>query len=1451
MSNLTVNVIDGNNVNLEVVPQPRVDVTIDRGVEGPAGPTGPQGNVGATGPTGAQGLQGNAGPTGPTGAASTIAGPTGSVGPTGPTGAQGAASTIAGPTGPTGAQGTQGIAGPTGPTGSQGIQGNTGPTGPTGSTGAASTVAGPTGPTGNQGSQGNTGPTGPTGNTGTTGLTGPTGPTGAQGIQGNTGATGPTGPTGSTGATGAGGALGYWGSFWDTTTQTAASANTPYSITLNNADAANNGISVVSGGRVTFANAGVYSLTFSVQFTNSDTQIHDANIWLRKNDSGSTGDIPDTDSKFSVINSHGGVHGNVIGTVNFVQTFAAGDFVELVWSTTSTQVTLETIAAGTSPASPRVPSVVFTATQVMYTQLGPTGAVGPTGPVSTVAGPTGPTGADSTVAGPTGPTGPNSTVAGPTGPTGAIGPTGPSGSGGASFEVGEVMLASSAPTTGTWLETGKYYSKAAYPDLATELGNVADFGAFATVPQAQLPKPFSIVASNSGPYACATDGATSIVVGSNGAIRKTTDGINWQGAPSTTTTNLTYVKYLNNYFVALTSFGVVYSSNADDWVATPSITPSTSLTSVAYGAGIYVVVGSSGRIFTSPNLSDWQLATSTNGTSTLNRVVYANGLFVAVGYSGACYTSPDGVTWTSRSAGAATFLDMIYANGLFVAVGQGTCYTSLDGVTWTSRSVGAGQFQQIYYGNGLFLAVGESASCFISSDGITWTNYPTGLPGYNNSVVWNGTNFVVVAGNGNYATSTDAITWTRFSDVSRDTFYGVNVVSGKTIAFGQNSSVILAGATRQEVMQNGTWAYTVATSSAPNPRAIAYNGSDLYVASGSNGAILTSPDGQTWTGRFTGLATNFNCVAYLNGNWIAMGGTGSGTNLLTSSDGITWTARTAGTAIFNYAAYGAGVYVVVGTGGAVYSSPDLVTWTSRSAGAAAFNDVIFANGVFVAVGASNSVYSSADGITWTQRTATGTFTRIIYANSLFVAIGNSGVIVTSPDGTTWTSRTSNVSQTLVDVVWNGSLFCAVAGTTSANTGAITTSPDGVTWTARTPTDNTLGFCSVSWTGSRFVVTSFYNSLASPQLSYVFTSTDGITWSRTSLARVGIFTYSAYLGGKMLAVGPASIQTSTDGSNWVNCEHVQYVPTALNRTYKYGGKYYALSTTAGIFQSSDGITWSAARTAPSSGFLGMAYSGSVWLAMGAATIPTVYKSTDGTTWTKTADFGTLTSTSTLSAAFMDVEYANGNFIIGCPTTAAQNITYTIYTSSDGVTWTGRLTPLLAQPASALASDGTTAVFGTTTSAYKSVDGGVTWTIVQNTSATAPIYANGVWLFSAYSSTDLASFKPSPSTVQTAIYSDGTNLLIVARDVKNFKTLNSGYYATISQNGSYNSVVFLGTAKAIPVRGTTFIVANATRSENLNPNLLNEAPMYSYDTSTTFFVLPSSAGGGQVAYIYAGA
>ena len=235
-------------------------------------------------------------------------------------------------------------------------------------------------PIGMQGIQGPKGDRGTTGATGSIGPTGPTGPTGADSIvPGPTGATGPTGPQGPTGS---GGVLGYWGSFWSNLDQSATAANTGYAITLENTDPDSNGVYLSNASRINFQHAGVYSIIFSIQFANTHVQIHDANVWFKKNGS----NIPDSDSKWSVVESHGGEEGHAIGAVNLVLKLNAGDYIELYWQTNDTRIILQNDPA--VPPAPAIPSVIVTATQVMYTQIGPTGPTGPQG----IQGPTGPTG---------------------------------------------------------------------------------------------------------------------------------------------------------------------------------------------------------------------------------------------------------------------------------------------------------------------------------------------------------------------------------------------------------------------------------------------------------------------------------------------------------------------------------------------------------------------------------------------------------------------------------------------------------------------------------------------------------------------------------------------------------------------------------------------------------------------------------------------------------------------------------------------------------------------------------------------------------------------------------------------------------------------------------------------------------------------------------------------------
>jgi len=156
------------------------------------------------------------------------------------------------------------------------------------------------------------------------------------------------------------GVLGYWGNFWDTTTQTITSTTTAYVIGLNSADPQNDGVVVTGGNKIVPTTPGVYNVSLSVQLSNAAVQLHDATFWFRKNGT----DVPASASVLTVPNSHGGTNGRIIFYVDIVFRLEPSDYIQLMWSATSTDVKLETIPAGTSPVCPVSPSVIATVVQI-------------------------------------------------------------------------------------------------------------------------------------------------------------------------------------------------------------------------------------------------------------------------------------------------------------------------------------------------------------------------------------------------------------------------------------------------------------------------------------------------------------------------------------------------------------------------------------------------------------------------------------------------------------------------------------------------------------------------------------------------------------------------------------------------------------------------------------------------------------------------------------------------------------------------------------------------------------------------------------------------------------------------------------------------------------------------------------------------------------------------------
>ena len=156
------------------------------------------------------------------------------------------------------------------------------------------------------------------------------------------------------------GVLGYWGSFYDTTTQTVTSTTEAYVIGLNSSDPDNDGVVVTGGNKIVPTTPGVYNISFSVQLSNSDTQIHDASFWYRKNGT----DLPYSASVLSIPNKHGGVNGRIIFYVDIVLRLEPTDYIQLAWSATNTALSLETIPAGTIAPSPVSPSVICSVVQI-------------------------------------------------------------------------------------------------------------------------------------------------------------------------------------------------------------------------------------------------------------------------------------------------------------------------------------------------------------------------------------------------------------------------------------------------------------------------------------------------------------------------------------------------------------------------------------------------------------------------------------------------------------------------------------------------------------------------------------------------------------------------------------------------------------------------------------------------------------------------------------------------------------------------------------------------------------------------------------------------------------------------------------------------------------------------------------------------------------------------------
>lgn len=143
-----------------------------------------------------------------------------------------------------------------------------------------------------------------------------------------------------------------YGSFYDTSTQTAAVINTAYPITINSTSITDGVYIGTPTSRVYVDRIGTYNFQFSAQLLKGGAGSGNIYIWYRVNGA----DIANS----ATIVTLAGSSSAVVAAWNFVVEMNAGDYFELVWSTNNTNCEIH--ATGASSPVPAVPSVILTVT---------------------------------------------------------------------------------------------------------------------------------------------------------------------------------------------------------------------------------------------------------------------------------------------------------------------------------------------------------------------------------------------------------------------------------------------------------------------------------------------------------------------------------------------------------------------------------------------------------------------------------------------------------------------------------------------------------------------------------------------------------------------------------------------------------------------------------------------------------------------------------------------------------------------------------------------------------------------------------------------------------------------------------------------------------------------------------------------------------------------------------
>ena len=558
------------------------------------------------------------------------------------------------------------------------------------------------------------------------------------------------------------------------------------------------------------------------------------------------------------------------------------------------------------------------------------------------------------------------------------------------------------------------------------------------------------------------------------------------------------------------------------------------------------------------------------------------------------------------------------------------------------------------------------------------------------AVAQSGGRLIAVGRAGTILTTTDAMTWKPQESGTRSFLQAVASFGSTVVAVGREGDIVTS-------TDSGlTW--TLRSSSAADWRTVIHGG-NLWVAGGistafpASSAVMTSPDGLTWTAHVVpGVpdlgGTAFHCAAWTGTRFILGGSNypnGGNAGLASSEDGITWTQSFPALMNITGMVWTGSRLAATGTGtngqsGHILVSADGLTWTEATIPFATypFGGVVWTGTqLFVWSWYSPQIYTSPDGDTWTPGVANTNPPGFYYTGaatgtgSLLLQGTTQGVMLRSADsGTTWDAVPSGVAGNCKALTRFAERWVSVG-----TEGSLTSSADGLAWTpASSGTISRLR--AIAWHGGLWVAGGREDyapaGLPDARTFSLFTSIDGVTWTDRSFDNAAVQSrrqiYSIIRAGtRWVAAAREAVLTSADAITWQT-----HVVGWENRAVAWNGSRLIVAggvededggNAEGWVHLSDdgGVTWSN-QTLGTSFLRGVSWTGSQFVAVG--NDGRIFTSLAGTagTWTERGS-GTSRDLRCVMTDAGGLVAAGGNYSAGP----------VILTSPDGVTWTTRAVP----------------------------------------------------------------------------------------------------------------------------------------------------------------------------------